>query len=238
MKVNILRASVAMVTMVTVLSSCLKSVDPPEPTPAKAYISIMHLAPTAPALDVFFNDAKVSNEPFNPGNITSIYNAVEKGTFSIKFKKTAADSVVAEVPLAQYDSLNYYTIFIHNLQSGGPAYALRIKDDFSQLTPSKPYYRFFHASPTTAAVDLYMNNAKIESNRQLADNANIQSLNNFIATNSGFTTIEVKLAGTETVVASLNADLIDGNAYTFYLRGLDGGTGNNQLSLGILRAIK
>lgn len=237
MKTNILRVSMAMMAMATVLSSCVKSIDPPEPTPARTYISIMHLAPTAPALDVFFNEAKVSNEPFSPGNITSIYNAVEKGAFSIRFKKTATDSVVAEVPLAQYDSLNYYTIFVHNLQSGGPAYALRIKDDFSQLTMAKPYYRFFHASPTVTAVDLYMNNVKIESNRQLADNANVQSLNNFLATNSGFNTVEVKLAGTETVIASLNTDLIDGNAYTFYLRGLDGGTGNNQLSLGILRAV-
>jgi hypothetical protein len=197
----------------------------------------MHLAPTAPSLDVFFNDKKVSNEPFNPGNITSIYNAVEKGMFSIRFKKADADSVVAEVPLAQYDSLNFYTIFVHNQQAGGAAYAVRIKDDFSQLTESNPSYRFFHAGPTTGAVDLYINNVKVATGRQLADNVAVETLNKFSTTNSGFNTVQVKLTGTETVVASLNADLVNGNAYTFYLRGLDGGTGNNQLSLGILRAV-
>jgi len=239
MKTNIFRSGIAVVATVGgVLSGCLKSADIPQPTPAKTYVSIMHLAPTAPSLDVFFNDTKVSNTPFAPGNVTSAYNAVDKGAFSIKFKKADSDSVVAEVPLAQYDSLNFYTIFIHNLQADGPAKAVRIKDDFSNLTSNKPYYRFFHASPNTGAVDLYMDNVKIESGRMLADNTNYALLNEFLGTTSGYHAIQVKLAGTETVIATINnVDLLTGNAYTFYLRGLDGGTGTSQLSLGLLRAV-
>ena len=238
MKTSILRLSVAMAATAVVLSSCMKSVDPPAPTPPKAYVSILHLAPTAPSLDVFFNEVKVSGTPFAPGNVTSIYNAVEKGAFSVKFKKAASDSLVAEAPMAQYDSLNFYTLFIHNELANGPAKVVRIKDNFSNLTNTKPYYRFFHASPNTGAVDLYINNAKIESNRTLADNAGHDLLNEFVETTPGFHTIQVKLAGTETVVATLsNAELLSGNAYTFYLRGLEGGAGNSQLSIGILRAI-
>jgi hypothetical protein len=239
MKTNILRWSLAMAAAVFVLSGCLKSVDPPAPTPPKTYISIMHLAPTAPSLDVFFNDTKVSNTPFAPGNVTPIYNEVDKGAFSIKFKKAALDSLVAQVPLAQYDSLNYYTIFIYNQQANGPANAIRIKDDFSAVlsNATKPYYRFFHASPNTGAADLYIDNVKVESGRMLADNTGYELLNKFLETTSGSHAIQVKLAGTETVIASLNnADLLAGNAYTFYLKGLEGGTGNSQLSLELLRA--
>ncbi|MGZ8518532.1 MAG: DUF4397 domain-containing protein [Chitinophagaceae bacterium] len=237
MKINVLRECIAMIAMVSMLSGCLKSPDitPPDP---KAYLSIMHLVPTAPSIDVFFNDQKVSNNPFAPGNVTVAYNAIDKGTFSIKFKKVASDSLVAEVPMAKYDSLSFYTLFIYNQQANGPAKAVRVKDDFSNILADKPYYRFFHASPNTGAVDLYIDNVKMESGRLLADNTTNDALNKFLAATTGNHTVQVRLAGTQTVVASLNnVGLQAMNAYTFYLRGLDGGTGTSELSLGLLRAV-
>ena len=226
-------------TAASVFSGCIKSTDPPPPQPAKTYISIMHLAPTGPSLDIFFNETKVSNNPFTPGYVTAAYNAVDKGAFSIKFKKAALDSLVAEVPIAQYDSLNYYTMFIYNLQADGPVQALRIEDDFSEVmaNPAMPYYRFFHASPNVGAVDVYIDNVKTESGRMPADNSTQIVLSKFKATTNGVHNIQVKLAGTDTVIAFLtNIDLSAGNAYTIYLKGLDGGTGTNLLSIGILRA--
>ena len=239
MKTNILRSGIGIAAAVVVLSGCIKSPGDPAPVTPKTYLSILHLAPTAPALDVFFDDIKVSNSSFSPGNVTPIYNPVDRGTFSIKFKKGGSDSLVAHVPLALYDSLNFYTIFIYNLQADGPANAIRIKDDFSDVrsNPGKPYYRFFHASPNTGAADLYIDNVKVESGRTPADNATQESLNKFLATNAGSHLFQVKLAGTDTVVATLNfVNLLAGNAYTFYLKGLDGGTGFNELSLGSLQA--
>ena len=238
MKTILTKFGIAM-TAASVFSGCVKSVDPPAPQPAKTYITIMHLAPTGPALDIFFNETKVSNNPFTPGYVTATYNAVDKGAFSIKFKKAALDSLVAEVPTAQYDSLNYYTMFIYNLQAGGPVQALRIEDDYSEVmaNPGKLYYRFFHASPNVGAVDMYIDNVKAESGRMPADNSTQIVLSRFKETTHGVHNIQVKLAGTDTVIAFLtNAELSTGNAYTIYLQGLDGGTGSNLLSIGILRA--
>ncbi len=237
MKTSVLREGIAMIAVVSMLSGCLKSPDitPPDP---KAYVSIMHLAPTAPSIDVFFNDQKVSNTPFAPGNVTVAYNAIDKGACSIKFKKVASDSVVAELPVARYDSLSFYTLFIYNLQVNGPAKAVRVKDDFSNVVLDKPYYRFFHASPNTGAVDLYINNVKMESGRLLADNTTYDALNKFLVATPGTYNVQVRLAGTGTVIANLNnVDLQARNAYTFYLRGLEGGSGNSELSLGLLRAV-
>lgn len=237
MKPNILGWSCTMIAAVLVLTGCLKSPDNITQPPATAYVSIMHLAPTAPSLDVFFNDTKVSNAAFAPGTVTTGYNAVEKGAFAVIFKKAGSDSIVASISPAQYDSLNYYTLLIYNQQAGGAASATRIRDDFSTLTNDKSYYRFFHASPNTGAVDLYIDNIKIQNNRMLADNTGYDALNKFSATTSGSHDIQVKLAGTETVIATLTyTDLQPGNAYTFYLKGLEGGTGANQLSIGLLRA--
>jgi len=238
MKTILTKFGIAM-TAASLFSGCIKSVDPPAPQPAKTYISIMHLAPTGPSLDIFFNETKVSNNPFTPGYVTTAYNAVDKGAFSIKFKKAALDSLVAEVPTAQYDSLNYYTMFIYNLQADGPVQALRIEDDYSEVmaNPTKLYYRFFHASPNVGAVDMYIDNVKTESGRMPADNSTHIVLSKFKETTHGVHNIQVKLAGTDTVIAFLNnAELSTGNAYTIYLQGLDGGTGTNLLSIGILRA--
>ncbi|RYG45391.1 MAG: DUF4397 domain-containing protein [Chitinophagaceae bacterium] len=221
-----------------VMGGCLKSVDPPQAEPAKAYVSIMHLAPTAPALDVYFDSKKVSNSAFAPGNVTVAYNAVERGTFSIVFKKSATDSVVSSVTPALYDSLNFYTVYLYNAQPNGPVTAVRIKDDFSMLTTSNSFIRFFHASPDTDAIDFYIDNAKVESGRAQADNIPSGFYNNFTSLTAGVHSFQVKQAGTSTVLASLdNLDLAAGNAYTFYLRGLKNGTGTNQLSLAVLRAV-
>jgi len=239
MKTNILRSGIGIAAAVVVLSGCLKSPGDPAPSTPKTYLSILHLAPTAPAVDVFFDDIKVSNSSFSPGIVTPLYNPVDRGAFSIKFKKGGSDSLVAQVPLAQYDPVKFYTIFIYNLQANGPANAVRIKDDFSDVlsNQNKPYYRFFHASPNTNAVDFYIDNVKVESGRTPADNATQEILNKFLVTTSGSHTIQVKLAGTDTVIAALNlVDLLAGNAYTFYLKGLEGGTGFNERSLELLRA--
>ena len=236
MKTKISQWAIA-ITAVIIMNGCIKTQEDTLLPPPSGYISIMHLAPTAPSVDVFFNDAKVSNNPFDPGATTTAYNPIERGAITIKFKKAASDSVVAQLPLAQYDSLNYYTVFIYNLQANGAANAYRIKDDFTVLTSDKAYYRFIHASPNAGDVDVYIDDVKVQNGRHIADNAGFDTYNRFMPTNPGNRTIEARMAGTNDVVATLtDASLVQGNAYTFYLKGLAGGSGNNELSIGMLRA--
>jgi len=240
MKTNILRWGLAITAVAGVLSGCLKGNDNPPP-PEQTFLSIMHLAPTAPNVDVYFDNAKVSNIPFVPGNVTPQYNPVDKGIYSIRFKKAASDSLVADVGQEKYDSLTYYTILLYNLLMDGPVRAIRIKDDFSEVASdlSKPYYRFFHTSPNTGPVDLYIDSIKIQNFRTHADNAGNVSLNRFMGTLVDVHKIVVKEAGTSTVLASQDNVLLQaGHAYTFYFSGLTGGTGEKQLKLGILPALR
>ncbi len=240
MKTNILRWTLAIVAIAGGLSSCLKGEDGPPPEP-QTYLSIMHLAPTAPSVDVYFDNAKVSNTPFDPGIVTAQYNPVDKGTYSIRFKKAASDSLVADVGQEKYDSLAYYTILLYNLITDGPVRAIRIKDDYTEAVAdlTKPYYRFFHTSPNTGPVDLYLDDTKIQSGRGHADNAANTSLNRFVGTLPDTHKIEVREAGTSTVLVSQDNVLLQaGRAYTFYLLGLSGGTGTKELKLGILPAFR
>ena len=238
MKPNSFRFTLVIVTVAFALTGCLKSADNTTPQTPPTYISIMQLAPTVPPMDIFFNTTKVSTAAFTPYTVTPAYNPIEKGDYSISFKKTSSDSVVANIPLATYDPENYYTLLIYNQSAGGPANAVRIKDDFTALTNDKAYFRFFHASPNTGAVDLYIDNVKVQSNRLLGDNSGFDLMNKFTAIDPGSGhMMQVKEAGTDTVIATLtHFELLTGNAYTFYLKGLTGGTGADELTIGNLRA--
>lgn len=218
------------------MSACTKS-RVPAPPAARSYISVLHLAPTAPSLEIFFDNTKVSSTPFTPGAVSGAYNPVDPGHFSIILKKASSDSIVANIPSERYDSLHYYTLFVYNLQANGPAQAFRIEDDFKSVTLGKSFYRFIHASPNAGAVDFYIDNTKNQTGRLLADNTGQISFNNFLETATGYHNLQVKIAGTDSTIASqANVELLSGGVYTIYLKGLSNGSGSSQLSLNVLRA--
>jgi len=221
------------------LSGCLKTSEP-QKTPAKAYISILHLAtvPPTPSVEVYFNSSKVS-DPFIAGAISPIYSPVDKGFFAISFKKAGSDSLVAAIPANQYDSLGFYTIVLYN-QAGGSADAMLIEDDFSDLTLDKPFVRCFQTSSginNLGAVDFYMDNTRISEDRTLGDNEFSSYLNTFQPATTGTHNFQVKLSSNDSVITTLNnVDLLAGNAYTVYLKGNPNGASPNNLTLGVLRA--
>jgi hypothetical protein len=221
------------------LSGCLKTSEPTK-TPAKAYISILHLAtaPPSTSLEIYFNSSKVS-DPFAAGTVSPIYSAVDKGFFAINFKKAGADSLFAALPADQYDSLGFYSIMLYN-QPGGGANAIMVQDDFSDLTLDKVFVRFFHASTginNLGPVDFYIDNTKTSTNRSLADNQFGAYLNQFQPANTGTHSFSVKLSSNDSLITTVNdITLLSGNAYTVYLKGNPGGTSPNNLGLGVLRA--
>lgn len=221
------------------LSGCLKTSEPTK-TPAKAYISILHLAtaPPTPSLEIYFNTSKVS-DPFPAGSVSPIYSSVDKGFYAMTFKKAGSDSIVASLAADQYDSLNFYTVVLYN-QPGGAANAMRIQDDFSDLTLDKVFVRFFHTSPgisNLGAVDFYIDNTKASTNRSLADNQFGSYLNVFQPATTGTHNFQVKLSSNDSLIASVNdVSLLSGNAYTIYLKGNPGGVSPNNVGLGVLRA--
>jgi hypothetical protein len=220
--------------LITLLTGCLKDVKNTPVTP-KTYLSLMHLAPRAPAVEVYFNTTKASSA-ISSGAVSSSYSALDPDLFSITFKKAGGDSVVASLTADYYDSLKYYTLLLFNTDSTH-ASAVKIQDDFSVLTTDKAYYRFFHMSPDIGNVDLYFDNTLVQSGRQYADNTNGYFYNQFSAQTPGSPTVYVKKAGTDSVISQLSSvSMSAANAYTIFLKGIPGGTGNNTPGIGVLQA--
>ncbi|MDR3716614.1 MAG: DUF4397 domain-containing protein [Puia sp.] len=202
-------------------SSCLKSSTSGSVSTSTpmTYISILNLAPYAPAVDVIFNGT-TATQNLNPDTYFSSYSQVNPGAYDIKFVKDGSDSLVSEIPTSQYDSLNFYTLVLYNT-SHNSTQAIAIHDNFSNVTNSYSYYRFFNMNPDLGGVDLYLSNALVQSNRKPADNANAGSTYNYFqGIQPGYYTVILKATGTDSLIASATSiDISAGNVYTFMLAG-------------------
>jgi hypothetical protein len=231
---NILLITGALSFISILLTGCLKDVSNSTSTP-KTYISVMHLAPRAPAVEIYFNSTKESS-PINPGVVSSTYSPVDPSAFAVNFKKAGSDSLVANIPTDIYDSLRFYTLLLYNIDSTH-VNAVKIEDDFSVLTMDKAYFRFFHMSPDVGNVDVYFDNDVVSSGRSYADNTTSNYYNQFSPTTANSYNIYVKKAGTDSVIAEANSvPLGASGAYTIFLKGINNGTGLNQIGVSVLQA--
>jgi hypothetical protein len=220
---------------IVVLSSCLKSVDTTPPK-KQTYISLLHLAPAAPAVDVYLNSTKSTATPIPSGSFFSRYSALDVNYYAISFKKGGGDSVVAALPADIYDSLEYATLLLYNSPFGSGVEAERINDDFSTFSNSLSNIRFFHVSPGLMAVDVYFDNTVITSSRQYVDNVINPSFNLFTTRDPGFYTISVKKAGSDSLIAQTSTTLQQAQAYTILLSGVPGAVGDHAIAVDVLQA--
>jgi hypothetical protein len=225
----------AMSFLTVLLSGCLKEASNTT-NPVKTFVSLLHLAPRAPSVEVYFDNTKASSA-ITPGTVSPTYSALDPDIFAITFKKAGSDSLVASLPTDSYDSLKHYTLLLYNYDSAHVS-AIRIEDDFSPLTDvSKTHYRFFHMAPDIGAVDLYFDNTKIELGRQYADNANTTYYNQFFQASPNTHNVIVKKAGTDSVIATAYSVVMGGGyAYTLFLKGISGRTGTTALGVDYLQA--
>jgi hypothetical protein len=217
------------------LNGCIKNTASSTAAP-KTYISLLHLAPWAPAVEVYFNDKQASSA-INAGTVASSYSALDPGVYAIGFKKAGSDSVVASLSTSLYDSSEYSTLLLYNLDSTHVG-AAKIADDYSMLTTDKSFFRFFHLAPELDDVDLYFDNTLVSSGRSYADNVSVSYYNQFSAFTPGTVNLTVKKAGADSVIATLGSvNLSPFNAFTIYLRGKKGGTGVNAIGLDYLQSV-
>lgn len=227
---------ITLLAITATANSCLKRSDV-EPVKPKTYISIMHMAPAAPAAEIYINNVKAT-QPMPSGSTFSYYSAIDPGVYDIKFKKASSDSLVASLPASTYDSSKFYTLVLYNEPQGSGAVAAKIADDFSSMTEDKMAYRFFNLSPDATAVDFYINDEKLSSGRESADNIDNNYFNLFQNKAAGTYKITAKIAGTSTVLAQTQeVSFAAANAYTIFLKGRADASGEDGLKLVVLRAL-
>jgi hypothetical protein len=216
-------------------SSCLKSVEN-QPPKKQTYISILHLAPAAPPVDIYLNSTKSTAAPIPPGTFFTRYSALDPDVYSVEFKKGGGDSLVASIPADVYDSLQYATLLLYNDPVGSGVKAERIDDEFSNISTSMSNYRFFHVAPGLMPVDVYFDDTRVYTDRRYVDNVQNQYNNLFQTRDPGIYTVYVKKAGSDSLIVSTTASIQQAQAYTILLTGIPGATGDNALALDVLQA--
>jgi Domain of unknown function (DUF4397) len=203
-------------------------------TPAVCYVSVMNEAPYSSACDIYFNGTIVSpSGGIEPEQFSSQYGAVVPGIYTVDFKVTGTDSVLYELPATEYDTSSFYTLILYNTASGSPAVgAARIVDNFSSVTTTSAYYRFFNLCPDMDSVDLYLNGTETQPDRTPWDFTNASN-NAFQAVNPQEYSVQVKHSLSDSALASINAAaMAAGSVYTIFLEG----SLKNGLALDVLAA--
>ena len=205
-------------------------------SPSVSYVTFMNLAPYGDSTSIYFNgSAYPTTYPVTA--YSSTYFSLASGNYDVQFKtSTASDSLLAEIPASPFDSLGTYTLILYNDTAHGKVKAAKITDDFSNVTVSNTYYRFFNMATDMPSLDLYINNVKVQSNRTVADNIQNTLYNSFLPISDGYVSIQVKQAGTTTAVGNtLTGTLNLGQPYTIFLEEAQDSSGITY-SLAILAA--
>jgi len=195
----------------------------PIPDPDNARVRAAHLSPDAPAVDIWVNGAVAwANVPFKA---VSGYANLPPGTYNIQVTPAGATTPVVIDANVTVEAGKDYTVAATNvLASITP---LVLVDNNSAPAAGNAHVRFVHASPNAPAVDI----AVAGGGPVVIGNTAFGEASAYTPVPAGTYPLEVRLAGTPTVVLSLgNITLEDGVVYTAFAVGLVGGTGAQALS--------
>lgn len=223
---NFARLSVIALGLVTALtvSSCGDDSGPTAPL-FKAKVMAVHASPDAPGVDLLVDDAVAGTNLTFPNNTP--YLEVRAGTRNIKVNVTGTSTTVIEADLP-LSAGAYYSVFA----TGAVAdiAPLVLADDLSTPASGKAHVRFVHLSPDAPAVDV-----AVASGPVLFGNTAFKGYSDFTPVDAGTYDLEVRLAGTSTVVLPLpGITLTAGKIYTVFARGFVAGAGAQALGAQII----
>jgi hypothetical protein len=199
-----------------------------------SYLSIINEAPYGSAVDIYLSGTLVS--PLGgiaPGQYSKEYGSLKPGVYTVDFKKTGTDSLLYEIPASSFDTTNFYSLILTNSAPGSATVqAAKILDNFSAVTPSSAYFRFFNLSPDVPAVDLYLNGSIAQLQRTPADNVDDLMYNEFQPVTPAVYNLQVKASATDSVLATQSSISLEaGSVYTIFLSGTDRSSNNLQISV-------
>jgi phage baseplate assembly protein gpV len=192
----------------------------PTPGAGTAQVLVSHASPNAPGVDLLVDNSVVGTNLTYPNNTG--YLTVPAGTRNIKVRVTGTTTTVidANVPLA---ANAVYSVFAADSVSNLTPVVLT--DDLTAPAAGKAHVRFVHLAPNAPAVDIALQGGAV-----VFPNTVFKNSTAFTPLDAGTYNLEVRVAGTSTVVLSLpNVTFANGGIYTVFARGFVGGSGEQGL---------
>ncbi|MFD2246232.1 DUF4397 domain-containing protein [Pontibacter ruber] len=205
-------------------TSCDDDDDDDDSLMNNAMVMVVHASPDAPGVDLLIDDAKVNSAALTFPNNTG-YLPVRAGNRNIKVNAAGTSTTVinADANLAANQS---YTIFAANTLTNIEPVVLM--DNLASPASGKAHVRFVHLSPDAPAVDIAVVGGPV-----IFSNQSFKSATAFTPVDAATYDLEVRLAGTETVVLTVpDVQLANGKIYTVFARGFVSPPAGNNNSLG------
>lgn len=185
-----------------------------------AAVNVVHASPNAPAVNVFVDGMQANTTELTYPNSTD-YLPIPAGDRTIAVTPTGSTTPVIESTV-NFDRDKAYTVFaINNVAS---IEALVLEDEMTPPAEGQANVRFVHLSPNAPAVDV-----TTEDGNVLFGDYEFREASQFESLDAGTYNLQVRQAGTSTVVLTLPLTLEAGQTYTVFARGLVGGTGQQAL---------
>lgn len=191
----------------------------------QARVMAVHASPDAPAVDLLVDGTIAGSGLAYPNNTG--YLTVNAGTRNVKVNVAGTSNTVIDANLPVLGGVNYSVFAIGAVASIG---ALVVTDDLTAPASGKAHVRFVHLSPDAPAVDVAVTGGSVV----FADRA-FQQYTAFTPLDAGTYDLEVRLAGTSTVVLPLpGIALTAGKIYTVFAKGFVSGSGAQALGAQII----
>jgi len=186
-----------------------------------ARVRVIHASPDTPAVDVLANDVLALFSSARFGDVTD-YVEVPANVYDVKVVPAGGgpDTAAIQTDLNLFYGTDYTVVAVDMREE---IRAIVLEDDNSQPTANRARVRFLHAVPDAPAVDL-----KVTDGPFLFQDIAFESLGDSVSVPAGVHALEVRVAGTDTIVLEVaDVTLQDGGVYTLLATGLleDGSLG-------------
>jgi hypothetical protein len=179
-----------------------------------ARVRVVHASPDAPAVDVLVNGG-LGFQSVMFGEVTP-YASLRAGQYDIEVVPSGASSpVVIDMPGTSLFYNTDYTVVAVGSLVNASIEPLVLLDDNRPTPILSSRVRFVHASPDAPAVDIAVKDGPV-----LWSNVSFKGVGAYLQVPSGTYGLQVRLAGTSTVVLELpGIQLKGGTTYTAYAIG-------------------
>ena len=192
---------------------------------ATANVKVVHASPDAPAVDLYVNSGLAGSGLTFPNNTE--YLTISAGTSNVNVTVAGTQTSVIEGDI-RFNSYKSYSIYaVDQVSNIAP---LVIEDNLSEPAADKAHVRFLHLSPDAPAVDITLTDGTV-----VFGNTSFKEYTEFTPLDAGMYDLQVRLAGTSTVVLDLGSvDLQAGNIYSVFAKGFVQGDGDKALGAQII----
>jgi len=193
---------------------------------AVAAVNVVHASPDAPGVDLLVDNLKVNGAALTFPNATD-YLAIGAGDRNVKVNVGGTATTVIDANLNLAANAAYTVFAIDSVSSIEP---LVLADNLATPAAGKAHVRFVHLSPNAPAVDITTTGGAV-----VFGNKAFREYTDFTPLDAGSYDLQVRAAGTSTVVLSLPTLTLEaGKIYTVFAKGFLGGSGDEALDASVM----